>query len=119
MNVKKLKLGAKCTATITIESNDLDEVNAIYALLGGYNEVARTVNIDTYEKLKMQFNTVLANMTYELENSRKPVKYKTCDKCGEKIVPICVIENKVRYGCSCQEVDQQRINLETSDWIAA
>lgn len=71
MNVKKLKLGSKCTATITIESKSLDEVNALYALLGGYNEVARTVDIDTFEKLSKQFNTVLANMTYQLKKNSK------------------------------------------------
>ncbi len=53
------------TATIKFErrsSDDDSKINALYALSGGYNQVARHVDIERYNELARQYNVLIAEM---------------------------------------------------------
>ena len=64
MNAKNLKIG-KTTSTIKIEHDNSEifktykEMQSIYALLGGYNEVARHIDIDKFKEIQGRFNNAI------------------------------------------------------------
>lgn len=43
------------------------EVKAIYALSGGYNLMARKVDLARYEQIKKRFDQAVSDMAYELK----------------------------------------------------
>lgn len=58
-----LNLGAQ-TATIKLYSvNHGVKIQALYALLGGYNEIARNVDVDKFHKLQAELNDIVTQMT--------------------------------------------------------
>lgn len=60
-----LTLGSK-VATLKLHTEypiNLKYVTALYALSGGYNEVARDVDLEEYKKLQKKFNEVIQEMT--------------------------------------------------------
>ena len=59
--------GTPKTLTIVLnkssdEGNTAVESAALYALLGGYNEVARNVDVDLYHALQSKFNNLVIDM---------------------------------------------------------
>lgn len=68
INAKSLSKG-KTTTTIKVEHNKLDdatssEINALYALLGGYNQVARHVDLDKFKQIQSMFNDAISELTW-------------------------------------------------------
>lgn len=66
----------KQTSIMTIEHNyyannksNVNEINAVYALLGGYNEVARHVNYEDFKKIREDFETCVLDLKCLLENN--------------------------------------------------
>jgi hypothetical protein len=76
MNPKSIDI-LKRTATIKYEGDFLSsgaeiptlKVKAIYALSGGYNLVARKVDITRYEQIKKRFDQAVSDMAYELKQA--------------------------------------------------
>lgn len=75
MNSKTLKIGKK-VATISVEGEFANaeiptlKVTAVYALLGGYNQVARKVDLPTFQKIQKRFNDAVSDMAYELKQTK-------------------------------------------------
>ncbi|GAB3068062.1 hypothetical protein [Pedococcus soli] len=70
MSVKSLSIGAK-VATIKINTDYFSgdtEARAIYALLGGYNEVARGVDITEFQVIQRDFRMAVNAMKAKLNH---------------------------------------------------
>ena len=68
MQVKSLKLGernSESVSTIKVMGHEAD-VKAVYALLGGYNEVARTIDVDEFYKLQAEFKRIVGEVSDKL-----------------------------------------------------
>jgi hypothetical protein len=67
MNAENLKIG-KTTSTIKIKHDNYEifktykEIQSIYALLGGYNEVARHIDIDKFKEIQGRFKDAIADL---------------------------------------------------------
>lgn len=69
MAAKKLHIGQTVT-TIKIEHDSSMQykervtrrMKSIYALLGGYNEVARSVDLEVFEKIKERFDDAVLEL---------------------------------------------------------
>lgn len=58
------------TANIKLyQVNNVDDIKALYALCGGYNEVARNVDIEYFEKQKEKFQAIVSDLAYSMKNS--------------------------------------------------
>jgi len=66
MNFKDLKI-SKRTSKITLDNSDHfcsdNKIKALCILLGAYNKFGRDINLETYKKLKNDFD----NLIYKLE----------------------------------------------------
>lgn len=67
-NAKNLKI-AKTTSVITLEHGNTEmsvaeakEVKAIYALLGGYNAVARHIDVDKFHAIQERFKDAIQEL---------------------------------------------------------
>ena len=67
---KKIKKGITAT-TITVAHDDLNkydnkginkDLDAIYILLGGYNELGRSIDHDVYQAIKDRFNECVSEI---------------------------------------------------------
>lgn len=61
MNVKSLTTTSKI-ATIKLHMDNELKVRAVYALLGGYNEVARNVDLVEFHDLEDQFKVIVTQL---------------------------------------------------------
>jgi hypothetical protein len=64
-HAKKMKIGVR-SSTITFEHDkhgnkrdNMLQIKALYCLLGGYNEVGRNVDLDTYSEFQDKLNEVI------------------------------------------------------------
>lgn len=66
MNVKSLNLGGNGkTSTIKLVGHPAD-IKAVYALLGGYNEVARKIDVNDFHEVQKQFKEVVQEISDKL-----------------------------------------------------
>lgn len=68
VNVKSFKHGER-TSTIKLEftmRKDEKTIEALYALLGGYNQVSRNVSVERYRALKEKLEAAVNDMAYEI-----------------------------------------------------
>jgi len=67
MNVKSLKLADSSdrVSSIKVTGHEAD-VKAVYALLGGYNEVARRIDVEEFYKLQTEFKRIVGEVSDKL-----------------------------------------------------
>jgi protein involved in polysaccharide export with SLBB domain len=75
MNPKSIDI-LKKVAIIKFEGEFLSKaeiptlkVKAIYALSGGYNQMARKVDLARYEQIKKRYDQAVSDMAYELKKA--------------------------------------------------
>ncbi len=65
-NSKKLTMG-KTVSLISIshenEYEDKLKIKSVYCLLGGYNEVGRNIDLDTFIELQNKFNEIIEEVS--------------------------------------------------------
>lgn len=78
---KSLKVGDK-VAAIKVEAptplkentNAHLQIRAVYVLLGGYNEMGRSVDLKKYHALKRKFDNIVNDMAAEMHEAGKEAK---------------------------------------------
>ena len=72
ITAKKLTIGVT-VSTLTLEHENTknscrasNALNALHCLLGGYNEMGRTISIEQYRKIKDQFDQAINDIDFAL-----------------------------------------------------
>lgn len=65
--VKSLSLAVRSeqVSTIKLTGHEAD-IKAVYALLGGYNEVARKIDVEEFHEVQKQFKTLVQEISDKL-----------------------------------------------------